>query len=71
MANMSYCRFQNTVMDMEDCFNAMADAVDTEEPMELSSDEQRAFQRMYDMLSDMVEMMEQVIEMEDAAAVRE
>jgi hypothetical protein len=49
----------------------MAEAVDTEEPMELSSDEQRAFQQMYDMLRDMQEMMEQVTELEDAAAVRE
>ena len=65
MPNMSYCRFQNTVQDMEDCFNTMYEAVDAEEPMQLSDDEQRAFQRMYDMLQDLQEMMDSVTEMED------
>ena len=65
MPNMSYCRFQNTVQDMEDCFNAMAEAVDAEEPMQLSDDEQRAFQRMYDMLQDLQDTMDSVTEMED------
>jgi len=65
MPNMSYCRFQNTVQDMEDCFNAMAEAVDAEEPMQLSNDEQRAFQRMYDMLQDLQDTMDSVTEMED------
>mgnify|MGYP001208111355 CR=1 FL=1 len=27
MANMSYCRFENTVSDMEDCVNALCDVV--------------------------------------------
>ena len=71
MANMSYCRFQNTVMDMEDCFNAMAEALDMEEPMELSSDEQRAFQRMYNLMSDMINMMEEVTQMEENLAEQE
>ena len=25
MANMSYCRFENTAMDLEDCANAILD----------------------------------------------
>ena len=65
MANMSYCRFHNTVMDMEDCFNAMHEAVENGEPMELSDDEQRAFQRMYNLMEDMVVMMEEVTQMEE------
>jgi len=65
MPNMSYCRFHNTAMDMEECFNAMAEAVDAEEPMQLSADEQRAFQRMYDMLHEMQEVMDEVTRMED------
>jgi hypothetical protein len=36
MANMSYCRFQNTLGDFEDCL----DALDSEKSM--SDDEQRA-----------------------------
>jgi len=65
MANMSYCRFHNTVQDMQDCFDAMAEAVDLQEPMQLSADEQRAFQRMYDMLQDMQAVMDEVTELED------
>ena len=68
MANMSYCRFQNTVMDMHDCFNVMDEAVDLNESMDLSDDEQRAFQDMYNLLTDMVSMMEQVTEMEEELA---
>ena len=36
MANMSYCRFQNTLGDFEDCVDAIDNA------NELSLDEQRA-----------------------------
>jgi len=55
-------------MDMQDCFNAMDEAVDLNESMDLSSDEQRAFQRMYNLLTEMVSMMEQVTEMEEELA---
>lgn len=68
MANMSYCRFSNTVQDMEDCFNAMYEAVDQEEPMNLSNDEQRAFQRMYNLMEDMIQIMEEVTQMEEQLA---
>jgi hypothetical protein len=64
MANMSYCRFQNTLLDMQDCFNHLVEAVDLNEPMDLSDEEQRAFQSMYDMLHDMKNMMEQATEIE-------
>lgn len=37
MANMSYCRFQNTLNDLKDCYNHMTDAG-------LSKDEARARQ---------------------------
>lgn len=36
MANMSYCRFQNTLIDFEDCFDAL------ENGKSMSSEEQRA-----------------------------
>jgi hypothetical protein len=71
MANMSYCRFQNTVTDMEDCFNAMYEAVENGEPMDLSNDEQRAFQRMYNLMEDMINMMEEVTQMEENLAEQE
>jgi hypothetical protein len=36
MPNMSYCRFQNTLTDLEDCYEAMTEQGD------LSEDEERA-----------------------------
>ena len=65
MANMSYCRFQNTVMDMQDCFNVIGEALDNEEPMDLSADEQRAFERMFNLMEDMMPLMEQATEAEE------
>ena len=62
MPNMSYCRFHNTVMDMQDCMDAMTEALDLDEPLELSKSEQQAFERMYNMLQDMQEVMEAVTE---------
>lgn len=65
MANMSYCRFQNTVMDMQNCFNVISEALDNEEPMDLSADEQRAFERMVNLMEDMMPLMEQAMEAEE------
>ena len=31
MGNMSYCRFENTLADMEDCLNALENGLDPEE----------------------------------------
>jgi hypothetical protein len=64
MANMSYCRFQNTVQDLQDCFNAIDEALDNGEPMDLSDDEQQAFQRMFNLMEDMMPLMEQAVEAE-------
>ena len=65
MANMSYCRFQNTVQDLQDCFNAIDEALENGEPMDLSADEQRAFQRMFNLMEDMMPLMEQATEAEE------
>ena len=62
---MSYCRFQNTVQDMQDCFNAIDEALDNGEPMDLSADEQRAFERMFNLMEDMMPLMEQATEAEE------
>lgn len=40
MANMSYCRFQNTLDDLRDCHDAMYDISD------LSNEEREAFEKM-------------------------
>lgn len=38
MSNMSYCRFENTLLDLQDC----ADALDSEGTAKLSDSEKRA-----------------------------
>lgn len=40
MANMSYCRFQNTLEDLRDCYDAMYDISG------LSDEERTAFEEM-------------------------
>ena len=40
MANMSYCRFYNTLIDLEDCKNALEDFLDNDENV-ISSEEER------------------------------
>ena len=45
MSNMSYCRFQNTLQDMQNCLNAMREASSISD-MNLSDDEYEAFQEM-------------------------
>lgn len=42
MANMSYCRFRNTEMDLKDCLCALEDGV------ELSENEFKACERMFE-----------------------
>lgn len=44
MANMSYCRFQNTVSDLRDCADVLRDIADLEDID--SEDEQRAAKRL-------------------------
>lgn len=45
MANMSYCRFENTLNDMRDCIHAMNEA-DNITDLDLNSYELQAFQSM-------------------------
>jgi uncharacterized iron-regulated protein len=66
MSNMSYCRFENTVDDMRDCMNALADAAESGQSFDqfmerLSSDhERRAVRSMAQVLLDMADAMEQL-----------
>ena len=56
MGNMSYCRFQNTVSELEDCVDAIADAgIDC-----LPEAEKRAASRMYELCASYVEMYESI-----------
>lgn len=51
---MSYCRFQNTVIDLQDCADTLSDLRDGEEE-ELSSEELRAKNRLIQMCADITE----------------
>jgi len=52
MANMSYCRFQNTLLDLKDCYLAITEG----EPEDsiLSPDEVKAFERLIEVCRDFV-----------------
>ena len=54
MSNMSYCRFHNTSIDLQDCYNALND----EE--KLSVNEFRALKRLVNTCKDISEMFEDV-----------
>lgn len=42
MANMSYCRFHNTLIDLVDCEGALEDFLDNDEKDAISSDSERS-----------------------------
>lgn len=46
MANMSYCRFHNTRLDMSDCIYAIQDG------QEISDEEKRYARRMFEEIAD-------------------
>lgn len=45
MANMSYCRFHNTVIDLEDCINTL-EGYNEGELKDFSEDEKRAINKL-------------------------
>ena len=54
MANMSYCRFENTARDLQDCVNA----IDRGETNELNDYEKSG-------LADILKLAEYIVDMED------
>ncbi len=52
MSNMSYCRFENTVGDLEDCYEALL------EGEELSDSEKRYAERLLDVCQDIITSLE-------------
>lgn len=46
MANMSYCRFENTIKDLQDCVYAMEEA-ETMADLDMNEYEERAFLAMW------------------------
>lgn len=51
MGNMSYCRFQNTLSDLDDCYEAMGNMMDVDEE-NLSIEEKRAKKALIKMCGD-------------------
>jgi uncharacterized iron-regulated protein len=74
MSNMSYCRFENTVKDMRDCMNALAEAAESGKSFDqfmnsLSSPYERtAVRHMAQLLLDMAEAIEQLHDNEGLSA---
>jgi len=67
MANMSYCRFQNTYHDMTDVVNVMGAALDDGQTMaqfiaELSEDELFYFKKLMTRASDFVQYYDELID---------
>lgn len=75
MSNMSYCRFQNTYHDFEDCkeqYLALASGCDAEgeEPEPLSMEEKSAADAMLDSIVDMFYELGIEIDSDDVDAVK-
>jgi hypothetical protein len=67
MANMSYCRFRNTLVDLRDCLAALRYAdgfTDVDSP-----EEREAAQQLYEMAGTFRAVYEQCLEEEAAADV--
>ena len=61
MANMSYCRFENTVHDMQDCIYAIEEG----DTSELSNSEVRALEEFLDLAREITNLeydIEQILE---------
>ena len=64
MANMSYCRFQNTSQDLQECVSEMEYAVDFSE-LELSSAETGAMEMMVRLCTSFLEEYERLKEVSE------
>ena len=64
MANMSYCRFENTANDLQDCLNA----INRGETDELNEYEVQGLRRIIDMSNDIVDMEEFLTEIIESYA---
>jgi hypothetical protein len=59
MANMSYCRFRNTKIDLVDCVYALKGIRDGEEAP-LSLEEYFASEKMYDLCQEYIQLFEEL-----------
>jgi hypothetical protein len=63
MANMSYCRFENTARDLRDCRDALDDGVT---PAELSQDEATACRRLIRICEEIADRYGDLVDDEEA-----
>lgn len=68
MANMSYCRFQNTQLDLRDCVDEM-EQHEFFEDMELSKDETYAMMQMFKLCKRFVKAYEELTFSDDKLEV--
>jgi hypothetical protein len=66
MANMSYCRFQNTTLDLQDCISAIEEAFDdgltiAEFIEDLGKEEYVAYKNLLKQASSLLELVEENI----------
>lgn len=74
MSNMSYCRHQNTLGDLQDCASDLEERMDTsvDEPMEpLSDDERHARKRLFETMAMMFEQLGVSVDIEEAISALE
>lgn len=65
MANMSYCQYQNTSLDMLQCYKTLEEAYENADTLReylatLSKDEQYGIGRMYSLCKEFVRIMDEM-----------
>lgn len=55
MANMSYCRFHNTLIDLEDCNEALINFLDNDENVIESNEERRKAKQLIQLCHDIAD----------------
>ncbi len=59
MSNMSYCRFENTSLDLEDCLNAIREDNYTEDEP-ISSREAQALQNLLEQAEELIDLSHEI-----------
>lgn len=57
MGNMSYCRWENTLHDLQDCFNSIVES----DGGKLSESEANAKKHLYELMKEMLEYTEEKV----------
>ncbi len=63
MANMSYCRYRNTLNDLQDCYDSMSYDEDGDE---LSREESNAKEQLLELCAEITDQFNDAYDLEDA-----